>query len=299
MSITTLTTEQERLQAVYRDRYIEAGLRTSSSMPDLAEVTRLIGDTYRAGGLEPPAEVRIVGCPLTAHREARRYLGSAAPAGFISPATWGTQESGWLSFYRYMYEVLGVGGALEPYTKLSLEIGWGYLYPEIAIISALPTELHMTPRGGLRVLHREGGPAVVYGNGKLRVHCLNGVTVPSWLAETPAASLDVTRLAEISNAQVRTEFIKKVGIDRAISQLKATTLDSVVVADATGRDHEYDLIQTEVVRGSRRVYLAMINPSTGERHLEPVDPSCDTVESALAYRAGGPVETYTFPTVLT
>jgi len=93
----------------------------------------------------------------------------------------------------------------------------------------------------------------------------------------PPERLEGKRLLEISNAQVRTEFVKKVGVERICSDLGAKTIDTA---------SDYALLELDLGDGRRRPYLKMKNPSTNEWHVEGVHPTCTTVREAINWRAG-------------
>ena len=83
-------------------------------------------------------------------------------------------------------------------------------------------------------------------------------------------------------------FIKR--IERVLEELEAKSRD---------KNQMYELLQLEIqdINNQPYVYLKMFNPSTDEIHFERVNPACNTIEEALAYRDGE--ETYVKPTILT
>jgi hypothetical protein len=106
---------------------------------------------------------------------------------------------------------------------------------------------------------------------------LNGVRVPQWLAETPADKLGVKKIAKIDNAEVRREFVRKVGIDRLCYGLKAEVIDS---------KGDYELLLLDIGDKVKRPYLKMKNPSIGCWHVEGVPPGTKTVDEANKWRRG-------------
>jgi hypothetical protein len=115
---------------------------------------------------------------------------------------------------------------------------------------------------------------------------------------------DASDVFSLKNAQLRQQAIEAVGMERVTKSLESKTLD---VAFFNGS--EYQLVQFKIpaiVTGNNNnwnstqnekwaTYLKMINPSTGEIHLEGVplksDNSWDyipehTVKGALAWRDG-------------
>ena len=117
---------------------------------------------------------------------------------------------------------------------------------------------------------------LLYVDGKA-VWALNGVRVPPWLAELRAEEIDPARFGEIENAEVRREFVRKVGIERILHNLKAKTID---------KRGDYELVLLELGDGLQRPYLKMLNPSIGVWHAEGVHPDCTTIAEALAWRNG-------------
>lgn len=104
----------------------------------------------------------------------------------------------------------------------------------------------------------------------------NNVFIPKWLFyKKVLAPKDLVR---IKNAQVRAEFVKKVGIDRIIFELGE-------IVDTVGN---YQLVILDLQDGRKRPFLKMQNPSLPELwHVEGVHPACKTVADALQYRRYG------------
>ena len=82
-------------------------------------------------------------------------------------------------------------------------------------------------------------------------------------------------LLKIDNAEVRREFVRKVGIDRVCYSLGAQCIDKV---------GNYELLLLDLQDGRKRPYLKMLNPSIDTWHVEGVHPNCQTVEQALKWR---------------
>jgi hypothetical protein len=139
-------------------------------------------------------------------------------------------------------------------------------------------------------LHRDGGAAIAYDG--FDVYALNGVRVPRWLAINGQSEIDPKRVTEIENAEVRREFVRKIGIDRIYHAMGGEVLDG---------HGTYELVALDLRDGRRRPYLKMLNPSIGVWHLEGVHPDCQTVQQAINYRRYGhlDVEVDWTPTILT
>ena len=151
---------------------------------------------------------------------------------------------------------------------------WFLFWTDSTLYWVAKPQLHKRPD---RSLHRSDGPAVVSDAEDL--YFLNGVLVESWLVETPAEQLDPARFATIENAEVRREFVRKVGIERICSKLGTKVLDKQ-------GDYELHLVPLGGATGDWP-YLKMRNPSIDVWHMEAVARECRTVEQALRFRNGG------------
>ncbi len=125
-----------------------------------------------------------------------------------------------------------------------------------------------------RLVHNETGPAIRFRDG-FEVYCLNGIYVSADLVVTPADELDPRLVLSTPYAEVRREIVRKIGVERVLTELGAQTLDS---------REGYELLSLDLGDGRRRPYLKMRNPSTGTWHIEGVHPDCETVQAALAWR---------------
>jgi len=186
----------------------------------------------------------------------------------------------WASWYAYISffrdicdwenEGLEAFGYDEQY---ALNAGWCWYGEDVVGIADRPEELHFDGEQ----LHRDGGPAVMWRDG-WAIWSLNGVRVPRWLAETPGGQLDVKRVTTIDNAEVRREFVRKVGVERICHKLSKGPID---------KDGDYELHQFDVGTGRLWTYLKMQNPSVPEVwHLEGVPADITTVDAALCWRNG-------------
>jgi len=126
------------------------------------------------------------------------------------------------------------------------------------------------------VIHCDGGPAVSYPDG-FSVWALHGVRVSREIAETPAVLLDPQIVFKESNAEIRREIVRKIGIQRVVEE------SSVKLLDKSGN---YELLGLDFEDKRVRPYLKMLNPSLGTWHIEGIHPDCNTVEKALNWRNG-------------
>lgn len=142
-------------------------------------------------------------------------------------------------------------------------------------------EVLALPRPAIRLrdgmLHGDGAPAVEWESGE-RLHFLNGVLVPVELALKRAYELDARMVLRTRNAEVRREVVRKIGLERVVTELGAVCVD---------REGDYELLMLDLGDRRRRPFLKMTNPSVpGVIHIEGVHPNCRTVREALAWRNG-------------
>ncbi len=202
----------------------------------------------------------------------------------IKDQVFGSMDAHWLAFYDFSHQELSIdaSSALKALQDLARHCGWWAPYKEAVIFQHRPEIISM--ENGL--LHKDGdGPAIRYRGGLVAVWALHGVRVPQWLAETSAEEIDPQKLLKIDNAQVRAEFVRKVGIERICYSLRAKTLDSQVI-EIGGQQHAYELLGLPI-DGELYHYLKMQNPSVPELwHVEGVPQECSTVYAALNFRNG-------------
>jgi hypothetical protein len=191
----------------------------------------------------------------------------------IGRACYGSHDASRLAFFAAFRAQLGCCLApLEGLWGLARSTGWWWPFRRAVIVTPRPCELHMVSGR----LHRDGGPALAYPDG-FALWRLHGVEVPDWLAALPADAIDPHRLLAIVNGEVRREFLRKVGIERALRVLEARVISS---------RGPYELLEINLGDSRRRPYLKMQNPSVDAVHIEGVDPRCRTVQEALNYRNG-------------
>jgi hypothetical protein len=173
--------------------------------------------------------------------------------------------------------------------QLALSCGWSWWHDDVCALSDRMQEVHFDKD---ERLHKDGGAAILYPDG-WSIYALHGVNVPDWLALRKPHEFSPTedfRKKDLDNIEVRREYVRKVGVERCLTQLGWALLD---------KDGNYEL--GGVVMGdSRRVYLKMLNPSVeGIWHIEAVHPSCENVQQAKNWRAYGSKDRHWQPYQLT
>jgi hypothetical protein len=159
------------------------------------------------------------------------------------------------------------------YQALKACVGYGMVFPldELCIVCQPPTQIHKNASG----LHNENGPAVSYG-GENEIYALNGVVMSKDYVMTPAHEILSETILKESNAEVRRELIRKVGIEKMLTSLPHKLLEK------RGNYELYSLNLSDEVKDAR--YLKMTNPSIGVFHLEGVAPEISTIDAALNWR---------------
>jgi len=206
----------------------------------------------------------------------------------VRAQAFGSHDSSWLSLYECFGVVCGlqVVDRLSGLIGLAKHCGWWAPYSTVCFLQDRPAKIHLVDGR----LHCDGGPSISYRDG-FCVYSLNGVRVPDWLAIQRSGEIDPTRITEIKNAEIRREFVRKVGLERIRHKLEAELLDEKKVVLQTLYDDAwectYRLEELHFGEGVRRRVLIMPNASLeGVTHVEYVPMECDTVEQAMNFRIG-------------
>lgn len=196
----------------------------------------------------------------------------------------GRADAGWLSFEAFglrcpQYQPYGrlTRRVLTWYAVLARKCGFVWGSRDLVVASEPPCRLSWERNEPGAELHADGAPAVEYPSG-WKLYFLHGVRVPREIAMTPAEAIDPHVMIETRSTEVRRAILRKIGIERACSMLPTEVVD---------RRQDYVLLTVYPGDGEMRRYLEMQNPSTGKRHIEAVDPACETVQQALNYRRYG------------
>jgi hypothetical protein len=310
--ITKLTDEQKALMPEYVERWVKIG--TDTSRLDPINTEKIVKNIRNLIDMEPDVPCLIVDNPLEAW--AMSYLSlkqeiavkdlhsemlsifNGNPKQYDVPRCelpWmtGSFFASTFAFYDFMIEELGVELEKELWTKYKIweassQVGCVYPLDDCTIVSQKPKTIHLEDGK----LHRDGEPALTYdGIGGLDIWSLHGVEVPEWVAKTPAQDLTLDDYSKLDNADVKAEFVRKVGIERFIGQ--GDIIDSFDEYDMSTHEwwhrSEYELVDMKSLFSTLDYapYLKMVNQTTGIFHMEGVSPSCRTVGKALKERFGG------------
>jgi len=234
---------------------------------------------------------------------------------YVSPYLNGSFAAPTFAFYDFFKFELGVSfdttgtpvAAAQDNSALSVDELYeiwksttelGLIYPihdvqgaaqDMCIVSQKPSRVKVNEAG---VVHCDGAVAIEYeGHGDIKIYALNGVTVPDWLALTPAQNIPVERIHEIKNADIKAEFVRKIGVERLLDM--GSKVDSYEAhSDEWWHKSQYELwdMHNLFPNVEYAPHLKMLNQTTKIWHVEAVSPSCRTIEDALKDRYGRNVD---------
>ena len=139
-----------------------------------------------------------------------------------------------------------------------------------------PTTHAIVEVDGNITLSNPSGPAIEFADGSKTYAVDDVFNVPEWVVLTAGPDMDPKAVLGLENVDHRRIAIEKIGIERLVSCGK--------LVDEVGDRKLYNL--ADLFEGERAMYLSMINPSTGDVHVEGVDNKCESVKEARDFRAG-------------
>ncbi|MFZ3064220.1 MAG: DUF6745 domain-containing protein [Nitrospirota bacterium] len=198
----------------------------------------------------------------------------------IEPYTKALLAGGYIAVYDYLNQVLDIQYPENWFVyKKIIELDLVYPFNDICIILDRPEQVSM--KNG--VLHNEAGMAIKYRDG-WGVYYLNGVRVTKEIVETSADKLNPEIVLKETNAEVRREIVRKIGVERLEKKLKPLVLDKWGDYELHDYSHLFPNMRC------KPVYLKMKNPSIGVWHYEGVnieEMEAPTCQAALKWRLKG------------
>jgi hypothetical protein len=161
---------------------------------------------------------------------------------------------------------------LDLWLRISQSCGWWHPFGNICFLCERPSVQSINAQGRL---HLNNGPALLCRDG-FPIYALNGIRMKPEHVLTTAEMLSPETVLAETNADIRRELIRKVGVERMLAKLPHKVLE---------KRGNYELLSirlSDEVRDAR--YLKMINPSVGCFHVEGVAPECKTVNESLNWR---------------
>lgn len=224
----------------------------------------------------------------------------------INHCGYGLHDAGWLSFYDYFREAVGLSccNRLLPLIRLASHAGWWWPFRDACILTPKPSLLRRDERGRL---HSETGAALGYGEA-WRLWAWHGVQVEQRLITQPDTITAEEVLAE-RNVEVARVMLERMGIERFADEARPTILDQdhvTFTVDAyrswipeflrslgLGTARQAVTLQRRLLSidtphdpDRRVVAVEVVCPSTGRRYLLRVPPSMRTCTQAVAWTFG-------------
>lgn len=206
-----------------------------------------------------------------------------------------------MRFYKliYYFDFLGI-----PIQNLNLKLFWKF-YKKTMAVYAMGLHYYSSGRQEVHVILKPDELFIkdnithcIY-NG---IHYCDGVSVPAWLYNADKENLDTQKFSDISNADYRSIFIKKAGIEKFLKMGELIDSYKNYPENEWWVKSEYKLIDmrkilakkveknvnngktTSIAGYNYAPYLCMKNQTTGECHLEGVSPECKNLYDALKMR---------------
>ena len=127
----------------------------------------------------------------------------------VGASVYGQHDAGWLAFYAFFKEEVGLTNQTEKLTglwNLSQSAGWAIPHKEICWVSERHNILMRDERGRL---HSVSGPACAYPDG-WAIYAVHGVRVPEYVIERPE-EITIAKIRDEKNAEVRRVMIERYG----------------------------------------------------------------------------------------
>ena len=241
---------------------------------DHAKAEALIDELYIYSGLKPPANKIWFPSPAAIVKE----TGLSASSFFC-----GQHNANWAGYYAYSQDIPSFKAKDEKLYQIIVDIAkhlhWYITGESHCFLSERPLYVSFKDK----LLHADGKPAILYQDG-FAIYSLNGVSVSKEIAETPADKLDPEIVLKETNAEVRREIVRKIGVERLEKKLKPRVIDKWGDYELQDYSNHFKNMRC------KPIYLKMKNPSIGVWHYEGVNINfmeAPTCKAALKWRLKG------------
>jgi hypothetical protein len=195
----------------------------------------------------------------------------------IWPATYGQHEAGWLSFYAFFNDQCNIPLPQAEGMLGQLELGWCWLYPDIAVVIERPSCLHTDAQGRL---HSAIGPALQYPDG-FSIWSWHGVGVTEQIIMRPN-TLTVQQIQSEANVEIRRVMIELYGQEKYIRDAGA----SVMAMDEIGILYNLPQAGDEDIKMVRVLNSTPEADGTRREYMLRVPPAMVTPKEAVAWTFG-------------
>jgi hypothetical protein len=272
--IESLTADQEARFVEYIDKWLSIGLSTEPV--DFENAKKAACLSYRLAGLEEPKNFHITDSPIDAIRLIKTLDPSKSEYDIFNEMFYGSQDAGWLSFYNYFQEVVGLEciDKLQGLMELSKYCGWVSFYDDTVVFQHRPEVIKFDDQNRL---HCEDGPAIRYRDG-YSVYSWHGTRVPAEWIEKKSELTAKTALTW-ENIEQRRCACEIIGWDTILRELDSTVIDSDEDAMVG------NLLEVDIPDIGREKFLQVLC-GTGRTFAIPVPPECKTALEANAWTFG-------------
>jgi hypothetical protein len=274
--ITSLNEDQLAQIPVYRDRWLEIGLRTE--VLDFAEAKTALAKCYTSRDLEAPSNVYYATGPADAFKIYKSVKPGGTSTEFMNSMIYGAHDSSWLSFYAYFKEVCGLDlEIVQPLIEYAQVACWTYVDKDFAIIIEFPMYIRFDDQNRL---HCEDGPAIEYQDGTM-VFAWHGVRLSrdKWFWITDKKELSAKAALKEDNLELRRVACEILGWVHILKELKSKVIDQ-------DEDPQIGtLLQVNIPDIGKEQFLRVVC-GTGREFAIPVPPTVKTALEANAWTYG-------------
>ena len=225
-----------------------------------------VGDSVRAGVLAGVGD--SVGDRVGDSVRAGVLAGVGASVGdSVRASVYGSHDAGWLSFYAFFRDVVGLAGETDRATglmDLARCAGWAIPHERVCWISERHHILRRDDRGRI---HCEDGPAIAYPDG-WAIYAVHGVRVPEYVIERPE-EISPAKIDGEKNSEIRRVMLDRFGPGRYLRDTGTQAIHSDDFGSLYRREVPGDepLVMVRVTNstpepdGSRRDYWLRVPPT--------------------------------------
>lgn len=293
--IESLTDAQRAKFPAYVREWTDIGLCTDPA--DRPRAEKAVNSMYECGGIKPPKRIVWCASPLALVRkqemsDAVAEKGLAAAVGATSRSVkaepvgscvYGQHDAGWLSFYAFMRNELGLTEQtqkLAGLNELAKSSGWALPFENTCYVSERHNVLKRDNAGRLHCLD---GAAVEYPDG-WGVYAVRGTRVPKeWVLGRE--KLDPSLALTEPNMDRRAAASLLIGWGRVLAALKPRLIDKDPSVDS---DHGYamgELLEIDLPDEPRQKFLR-VTWGGGRRAVLRVPPTMRTAREANGWTRG-------------
>lgn len=262
--IDKLTPEQEADIPSHVEEWKKIAFSTSPIDQEKAKAA--INLLYECADLPPPNEIKFFDGPRVGLKEASKYGAN------IYSASFGSQDSSWLSFYDFFNKHFGIVPKIAGLVAVAKECGWIWTFDELAIVTSKPTKIKFDDR---ELLHCENGPAVEYADG-LKIYSWHGTSIPAeWIEEGVTPTIALTW----ENVEQRRCACEILGWAKILNELGAVVIDQDI-------DPEIGtLVEVNIPEIGKERFIR-VQCGTKREFALPVPPNINTALGAQAWMVG-------------